>query len=79
MKIIKKFLDKIRYGTDGPPPIIDTAWGPVSERARLQAVTNMRKDPVKLLQVQSLVIKECGGDVAKGKAEFKRRYPEVFE
>jgi len=73
MTLIQKFLDKFRR----KPPRIDTVWGPVSERARAQAATNLRLDPVKRAAVLELIIKEVGGSRKKGIAEARRRYPEV--
>jgi len=77
MSLIACFLATIRRRRQ--PPVISTTWGPVSEPARQQAITNMRKDPVLMLKVESIVIRECGGDIEKGKAEFRRRYPELFQ
>lgn len=61
------------------PPVIMTKWGPVTESARLQAVTNMKLDPAKLEEVKAIVIRQCGGNIAKGEIEFQRRFPELFE
>lgn len=61
------------------PPIIFTKWGPVTEWARLQAVANMKADPVKFLEVKAIVIRQCGGNIARGEIEFQRRFPELFE
>lgn len=63
----------------GKPPVIPTKFGePVTESARLQAAINMALDPALKLQVEQVVITECGGDVEKGIAECKRRYPEAY-
>lgn len=61
------------------PPVIMTRWGPATEWARLQAVANMKADPEKLKQVKALVIRECGGNIARGELEFQRRFPELYE
>lgn len=60
------------------PKVVLTEWGPVTESARLQAVINMAKDPVKRQQVLELLCKQMGS-VAKGEMEFRARYPELFE
>lgn len=60
------------------PPIINSQWGQTSEHMRLQAVANMRLDPLKRMQVEQLLIEQCGS-VAKGMMEFQRRYPELKE
>ena len=73
MSIIQRFIDKLRR----KPPRIDTVWGLVSERARAQAATNLRLDPIKRAAVLELIIKEVGGSRKKGIAEARRRYPEV--
>ena len=59
------------------PPVISTPWGPVTESARRQAALNMRDDLALRAQVLAMVVKECGGDTARGEAEFRRRYPET--
>jgi hypothetical protein len=73
MSLIRKFLDKLRP----KPPVIETPWGAVTESARAQAATNLRLDPAKRAMVLGIIVKECGGDAAKGLAEARRRYPEV--
>lgn len=59
------------------PPVISTQYGTVSESARKQATVNMNLDPLLQLRVEQMVIAECGGDITRGRAEFRRRYPEV--
>lgn len=72
MSLIRKFLDKIRRR----PPVIPTKFGaPVPEWARKQAETNLRLDPEKRKAVLAIIVRECGGDEAKGLAEARRRYP----
>jgi len=61
------------------PPVLETAYGPVPEWARLQAAINMRNDPalrdtaIRMLAVQL----RCG--VADAMKEHRRRYPESWE
>lgn len=60
-------------------PLILTAWGPVTESARAQAAANMREDPDRRAQVIQLLADQLfGGDIARGEAECRRRYPEAF-
>ena len=73
-----RLLGKIHKQKE-PPIEIPTPWGNVTEAARLRAALNMRDDPLLLLRVESLVIKECGGDVDRGRAESRRRYPEAYK
>lgn len=61
-----------------PPPVILTQWGPVTESARRQAAINMRLSPDLRERVERVVIREMGGDEAKGMAECRRRYPECY-
>jgi hypothetical protein len=58
---------KRRFGKRPPPPIIQTEWGPVTEKYRQLAALNMRNDPA----LRAKVIEMIGID------EAKRRYPEV--
>lgn len=74
MALIQKFLDKIRRKP--APPIIETKWGVVSERARGQAAENLRRDPARRAEVLRIVVREMGGDEEKGLAEARRRFPE---
>lgn len=61
-------------------PIIMTPYGPVTESARKQAALNLWLDPVKRSQVVELLADQLyAGDMAKGLAEAKRRFPEAFE
>jgi hypothetical protein len=60
------------------PPVLITDWGPVTESARLRAVSNMKEDPVCKQRVLELLCKQMGS-VAKGEIEMRRRYPELFE
>lgn len=73
MSIIKRLIDKIRRR---PAPVIDTKWGPVSEKARAQAATNLRLDPARRARVLEVIVREMGGDVEAGLREARRRYPE---
>lgn len=73
MSLIQRFLDKLRRKRSAP--VIETTWGPVSEKARLQAETNLRLDPAKRARVLDVIVKECGGNLDAGIAEAKRRYP----
>jgi hypothetical protein len=50
-------------------PVIQTEWGPVTPRARKQAVLNIRRDPKKLAEM----IARFGED------RLRRDFPEVFE
>lgn len=61
------------------PPVIMTRWGPVTESARQQAIINMKLYPEKLIEVKAIVIRECGGNIARGEIEFQRRFPELYE
>lgn len=61
-----------------PPPVIMTQWGPVTEAARKRAALNMKADPAKRRAVEELLCKQLGS-VARGLAEARRRYPEVYE
>lgn len=79
MALIQRLINKIRRRPAAPPPpVIDTVWGPVSESIRFQAAINMRLDSSLRDQVEAMVTREMGGDVEKGKAEMRRRYPEAF-
>jgi hypothetical protein len=51
----------------------------VTESARLQAVANMIVDPAKREEVRQIVIRQMGGSTERGDAEFRRRFPELFE
>src|SRR5258708_22438071 len=63
----------------GKPPVIQTRYGePVTEKARLQAAINMAMDASLRVKVEQIVIREMGGDVEKGLAECRRRYPEGY-
>lgn len=57
---------------------IQTPWGDTTESMRLQAIANMRVNPDKRREVEALLIKQAGGDTARGLMEFQRRYPEIF-
>jgi hypothetical protein len=72
MSIIARFIAKLRR----KPPVIDTAWGPVSESARAQAETNLRLDPALRMRVLDVITREMGGDLDAGIAEARRRYPQ---
>lgn len=58
------------------PPVIWTPYGQVTEAARKQAAINMSADPALFAKILALLVRECGGDEARGLAEMKRRYPE---
>ena len=60
-------------------PVIQTAWGPVTEKARAQAAINMREDPACKSRVEAIVIREMGGDRRLGLAECRRRYFEAYD
>lgn len=61
------------------PPVIMTQWGPATEWARKQAIVNMKADPERLKAVKAIIIRDCGGSIAKGEIEFRRRFPELYE
>lgn len=58
-------------------PVIQTEYGPLDERARLQAAKNMRDDPVKRMEVEQYFVRRYGSH-ARGVAECKRRYAEAY-
>lgn len=59
------------------PPVIDTAWGAVTESARRQAALNMRASDDLREQVEILLGKQLG-DAELGIAESRRRYREAY-
>ena len=63
----------------GQPPKILFEGQQVTEWARQQAIVNMKLDPERLQRVKAIVIRECGGTIARGEIEFRRRFPELFE
>lgn len=70
---------KLAPGDSDAPPVIMTQWGPVTESARHRAALNMRDDPSKRLQVETLLANQLfGGDIEKGREESMRRYPEGY-
>lgn len=73
-----KWFDNLRR-KKAAPPVIPTQYGNVTESARLQAVMNMRGSREIRARVEAVVIQECGGDVARGMAECRRRYREAYE
>jgi hypothetical protein len=75
MSIIARLIAKFRKQ---PPPIIMSAYGPVTESARRQAALNMRDDPILREAVISRLCAEMG-DPTAGLKEARRRYPEAFE
>ena len=73
----RKGVGRLQPGTAGPR--IETAWGDVSEGARHRAALNMREDLGKRRAVEQLLADQLfGGDLEKGIAESKRRYPEAY-
>lgn len=76
---IREWLHSLRAGQRPMPPVISTPYGPVTESMRLQAAMNMRADIVVRFRVEQTVIKEMDGDVQRGIAECKRRYPEAYD
>ena len=60
------------------PPVLVSRDGVVTESARQQCAINMALDANVRLRVEQVVIKEMGGDVEKGLAECRRRYPEAY-
>jgi len=75
MSIIARLIAKFRKQ---PPPIIMSAYGPVTESARRQAALNMRDDPILREAVIARLCAEMGDPMA-GLKEAQRRYPEAFE
>lgn len=75
---IQRMLDKLRNLPAPTPPVIHTAYGPVTEWARRQAALNMRDDPVKRHAVEAVLIEKFGSEEA-GMAEARRAYPEAYE
>lgn len=71
---LKERLESMLSG----PPVIHTPYGTVTEVARKQAAINMSADPKLFAKVLAILVRECGGDEARGLAEMKRRYPEAF-
>ena len=61
-----------------PPPILNTEYGPVTEKARYRAAMNMLEEPELRQRVEALQIEQMGGDVEAGMKEMKRKYPEVY-
>ena len=59
-------------------PVIQTAWGPVTESARRQAAENMRRDPELRARVVDQLEKE-GRSRAVAERVARERYPEAFE
>jgi hypothetical protein len=59
-------------------PLIMTAYGAVTESARQQAAANMAADHAKRAAVIQLLADQIfDGDLAKGEAEARKRYPEA--
>lgn len=83
MNIIRKLINRLRYGAPIPPIawqdgiVITTENGPVPESWRRQACINMRLDPRKFQEVERIVLRECGGDWEKCKARMRSSYPEA--
>ena len=59
------------------PPVIQTAWGAVTESARRQAAYNIRDNSDLREKVRAIIVREVGEDNAD--AEMRRRYPEAFD
>ena len=72
-----------RLATPPAEILIDSGCGEgastlyVPEGARRQAAENMRRDPVKRVEVESLLARKLGSMEA-GIAESRRRYPEAY-
>jgi hypothetical protein len=75
MSIIARLIAKFRKQ---PPPIIMSAYGPVTESARRQAALNMRDDPILREAVIARLCVEMNSN-EEGLREARRRYPEAFE
>jgi hypothetical protein len=60
-------------------PIITSRWGVTSESARQQAAINMLLDPVKKMEVEEAVIRQCGGNREAGLRKCREMYPEAYE
>lgn len=71
MGLYKKFLSWVGHtvGRKRDPIIIQTEWGPVSEKFRQQAAVNMRLNPELKAKIEMMV----------GPEEARRRYPEAYE
>lgn len=74
-----KWFERLRRQPAQPAPIIPTQYGPVTESARLAAAMNMRGSKEIRERVEEVVVRECGGDVARGREECRRRYREAYE
>jgi hypothetical protein len=78
MSLIRKFVEGMRPHRNPDAKVVQTQWGPVSESVRLRVAQNMIEDPVCKLMVERMLIDQCGGNVERGLAEAKARYPEVY-
>lgn len=90
MSLIRKLVNKLRYGAAAPPPpaesspiewrddiVIHTDFGPIPEKFRRQACINMRLDPHKFLEVERVILRECKGDQELARRIMRERYPEA--
>ena len=76
---IRRMRRLFRRDRPGEPPTILFEGKQVTEWARQQAMVNMKADSAILDRVKAIVIRECGGNIARGEIEFRRRFPELFE
>jgi hypothetical protein len=61
-------------------PVIETQFGNVTESARLRCAFNMREDNRLREKIETLLAEQIfEGDIAKGQAESRKRYPEAYE
>ena len=83
MSMVKDIFEMFRRKFRTPPEykVLVPGYGlmQVTESARLQAVANMIMDPTIRENVRQTVIRQMGGSVERGNAEFRRRFPELFE
>lgn len=80
MSKVREFISKFRKQRPVDPPLIMSAWGPVTESARRQAALNMRDDPDKRAAVEEVLAKQLfNGDIELGRAESRKRYPEAYQ
>jgi hypothetical protein len=62
------------------PPVVQTQWGPVTEKYRKQAALNMAADHDLRQRVVDLLQKQMkDGTPEAALAEAKRRYPEAWQ
>jgi hypothetical protein len=75
---IRDHLRNLFFPLKPKPPVINTRYGDTTEWCRLQAALNMKADHGKRAEVEALLAKECGSEIA-GLYESRRRYPEAYE